>query len=293
MRQRGGSRQGGALVALCVGLAALPAGARAALRDRLLDLHVRVATLVPDLATPTARLTPAEEAAQNRGHVLEAELARLRRALLEAGAARELVAGFGPGAGAARMIPADALPLGRGVDAVHRLALARGRLDGVEEGQPVLAGDALVGLVARATPTTCEARLVTDPTFRVRGAVARAGGDLEGLVSGDGGPLLTFVPALLDPAAPPPELHVGEVVLCSRASSLCGVPAVLGVVEAVERTPGTGAARGRVRPTVDLTRLGGVVIIRPDPDAATPARPALGLDASDRPAATLDPRRPS
>ena len=48
----------------------------------------------------------------------------------------------------------------------------------------------------------------------------------------------------------------------SRASILCGVPALIGAVEVVERPPGAGQALGRVRPAFDPTRLEQVVIVQ-------------------------------
>lgn len=242
-------------VALCLGLVALPAGPRRALRDRLLDLHAKLARLTGagvGLARP-------DESADNRVRVLEAEVARLRRDLTNAGAAPEL-ASAGP---KARWIPAEAMPLGAGRELQHRAVLGRGRQEGVLEGHPVMAGDALVGLIAAATASTCEVRLVTDPAFRLRATIARAQGEVEGLLQGDGTDTLTFQPAILDPAAPAPVPQVGETVFSSRASLLCGVPAVLGVVVSVERVPGSTVPQARIRPTVDLGRLGAVLIVVP------------------------------
>jgi hypothetical protein len=244
-------------VALCLGLCALPSAARRAVRDRLLDLHRAVARLArePGEATPVA----ADTAAENRARILEAELARALRALVESRGAQELVAGDA----SARLIPAEAMPLGTGAgDLLHRVALGRGRQDGVLEGLAVLAGHALVGTVFAATETTCEVRLVSDPGFHIRATLARAGGDVEGMLTGDGGDLLTFRPALLDIRQPAPVPQVGETILSSRASLLCGVPAVLGVVVAVERAPGSGLPEAKVRSTVDLTRLDRVVIVQ-------------------------------
>jgi hypothetical protein len=246
------------LVALSLGLAALPAGPRALVRDRLLDLHVRLMTLTSGAVVASGPAGAAGDDAQTRA--LQAENLRLRRALQDAGAARELVADTPR----ARLIPADALPLAGGDELLRRVALARGRQDGVREGQAVLTRDGLVlvGVVARVTATTCEVRLVTDPTFVIHATISRAGGEVEGLLRGDGSDALSFCPAILDPAAPAPLPQVGETVLCSRASGLCGVPAVLGVVASVDRAPGTGLPRARVRLVTDVLRLGSVVILR-------------------------------
>lgn len=259
-------------VAACLALPLLPAPARRAARDRLLDLHARLARVT---GAEAASAGPALDAAEDRVRVLEAELVRLRRALLEAGAHRELA----EAGGRARLIPAEALPMGAGRELLHRALLGRGRRDGVLVGQPVLAGDALVGVIAAASEATCEVRLVTDPTFRLRATIARQGAEVEGLLQGDGSGLLAFQPAVLDPAAPVPVPQVGEAVLSSRASLLCGVPAVLGVVSEVVRVPGSTVPVARVRPTVDLDRLAAVVIVHPDAgdgaDDGVAGRPAL------------------
>lgn len=260
---RGGSWAAWAPVAACLALPLLPAPARRAARDRLLDLHVKLARVAGEVG-PLPHERAAQDAAQNRAELLEAEVARLRRALVEAGAATQLT----EAAPRARLIPAEAMALGAGRELVHRVVLGRGRRDGVLVGQPVLAGDALVGTVAAASEATCEVRLVTDPTFRIRATISRATGEVEGLLLGDGSDLLAFQPAILDPTAPAPVPQVGEAILSSRASLLCGVPAVLGVVVEVVRVPGSTVPQARVRPTVDLDRLDAVVIVHPGDEAA-------------------------
>lgn len=271
MRRRSGGRPAASRwtawlpVGACLLLPALPATVRDRARERLLDLHARLARLAGDRE---AR----EEAGpgDDRVKLLEAENAGLRRALLEAGAVREL-AEAGP---RVRLIPAEAMPLGAGRELLHRIVLGRGRQDGVLPGHPVLAGDALVGMVAATSEGTCEVRLVSDPSFRIRATLPRALGDVEGLLLGDGTGLLSFQPAILDPTAPAPVPQVGETILSSRASLLCGVPAVLGVVVEVVRVPGSTVPQGRVRPTVDLDRLSSVVIVRPGSDEV--AAPGAG-----------------
>lgn len=246
-------------VGACLLLPALPAAMRDRARERLLDLHARLARLGGERDAPDVVCDPSDD----RARLQDAEIASLRRALLEAGAVREL-ADAGP---RVRLIPAEAMPLGAGRELTHRVVLGRGRQDGVLLGHPVLAGDALVGMVAATSEGTCEVRLVSDPGFRIRATLPRAGGDVEGLLQGDGSGLLTFQPAILDPTAPAPVPQVGETILTSRASLLCGMPAVLGVVVEVVRVPGSTVPQARVRPTVDLDRLSSVAIVRPGSDA--------------------------
>ncbi len=246
------------LVALCLGLAFLPLKVRRAARGALLDAHAWLAALVPGPETDGADAEPSDAE-----RLLAAEVTRLRRALVQAGGASDLVQ-QNPDV---RLIPADVLPLKGGVDVVQRVALSRGRVDGVSPGLPVVANGTLVGRVATVTESTCEVLLITDPTFKIRATLARPDGEVEGLLVGDGSDRLRFEPIVLDETARGPVLAVGETVVSSRASVLCGVGAVLGVVERVVRPPGAGTDQAIVRPTRNLDRLDRVVIVRFGDDA--------------------------
>lgn len=48
-----------------------------------------------------------------------------------------------------------------------RIILAKGRVHGVREGQPVINGGGVVGRVILAHANTCEVELITDPAFRI------------------------------------------------------------------------------------------------------------------------------
>lgn len=245
---------------LCLALPALPHAVRLRARDRLLALQ---AVLGRGLGEPG--LTPADpggaaRAESNRVQLLEAQLEQMRRLLREAGAARQVVE---RGSGA-RTIPATAHPLARGADLLQRLVLDRGRQDGVREGQAVLCGDALVGRVARVLETRCEVLLCTDPQFSLRATILRPEGEVEGMLRGDGSPLLLFQPALTDPSAPAPLPVKGETVHTSRQSVLCGLPVPAGSVEEVVRLPGVPIPVARVLPAFDPDRLERVVVLQGD-----------------------------
>ena len=265
MRRRTAKHGHWLCVLLCLGVAFLPLGVRERARAGLLDLHGRIAALTA--GEPAAG---SAEPASDRVRLLEAEVLRLRRALETAGAAREVVR---PGS-RAQLIPAEVLPLARAADLVQRVVLGRGSEDGVRRGLPVLANGVLIGRVAEVTPSTCEVRLVTDPRFRIRATIPRPGQDVEGMLSGDGSGWLVFEPALLDETASPPVLKPGETVLCSRASVLCGIPALLGVVEGAEQEAGEGLrgqdldlglGRARIRPALERDPRR-VVIVRVSQD---------------------------
>ena len=48
-----------------------------------------------------------------------------------------------------------------------RITLAKGRVHGVREGQPVVNGGGVVGRVVETHSRTCEVELITDPAFRI------------------------------------------------------------------------------------------------------------------------------
>ena len=60
---------------------------------------------------------------------------------------------------------------------------------------------------------------------------------------------------------------MSDVVVSSRASVLCGVTGVLGVIETIERPAGAATDQARVRPTRDLHALERVVVVRAGDDA--------------------------
>lgn len=245
------------LVAICVGLGCMPTDVRTKARSRLLDAHAALAVRFGDAAAVAST-------SSSKVLLLQAEVRQLSRALAQAGAASELVADDSK----VKLIPADVIPLSSTAGFLQRIALARGSVDGVSEGLPVLADGVLVGRVATVTRSTCEVLLVTDPTFRVRATLSRDGHDVEGMLTGDGSATLVFEPVILDDTQAGPTLRAGETVIASRASVLCGVPALLGVIATVERRAGDAQPRARVLPGVDLTTLERVVIVRSLADGA-------------------------
>ncbi|MCA8924038.1 MAG: rod shape-determining protein MreC [Planctomycetes bacterium] len=255
--ERGGKHDHWVLVAVCVGLCALPSTVRAKVRARLLDVRVRISQGIGQQVAAPA--TPAEAAASQKVQLLEGEVARLKGLLVEGGVASQVLELSRD----VDRIPAQAVNLANMSQLRQRLALNRGERDGVRVGLPVLSGDALVGRVAQVGETSCEVSLVTDPGFAVRAEVCRSDGELiHGMLRGSEEGELVFVPALDDPRAPVPLLHPRESVLCSRQSLLCGVPALIGVIDRIDREPGTTLPRAHVLPACDLDALEGLVVVR-------------------------------
>jgi rod shape-determining protein MreC len=107
------------------------------------------------------------------------------------------------------------------------LVLGRGALQGVRQGQAVLAPGGLIGLVAAVTPTTARVTLLTDPTSRVGVWVGRTA--RHGLLSGAGTPrpVLRFLQK-------DPQVRAGDVVVTSPASTLVPPNLPVGVIQSVD-----------------------------------------------------------
>jgi rod shape-determining protein MreC len=108
----------------------------------------------------------------------------------------------------------------------QRLMLGAGSLQGIANGQAVLAPGGLIGRVSSVTPTTATVTLLTDPVSRVGVWVGR--NQRQGLLSGIGTdrPLLRFLEK-------DPQVRPGDVVLTSPASTLVPPNLPVGVIQAV------------------------------------------------------------
>jgi len=107
------------------------------------------------------------------------------------------------------------------------LLLGRGSLQGVAEGQAVLAPGGLIGLVSAVSPSTARVTLLTDPASRVGVWVGRTA--RHGLLSGVGSPrpLLRFLEK-------DPQVRAGDVVVTSPASTLVPPNLPVGVIQSVD-----------------------------------------------------------
>jgi rod shape-determining protein MreC len=106
----------------------------------------------------------------------------------------------------------------------QRLVLRRGRVDGVREGSPVVAGgDYVIGRVVKVARHTCEVQLVSDPGFRISAniegderAVVYQGRMNEPFVPPAG--MLTHLP--VDYAIPPEGYGTGVNVYTSGSGGI-------------------------------------------------------------------------
>jgi len=142
-----------------------------------------------------------------------------------------------------------------------------GTEDGVSEDMAVVDGDGLVGRVVLADRSSSRVLLTIDPNFA---SAARVAGNGEvGNLSGRGSELLLL--DLLDPGA---EVGPGdEVVTSSYAFGVfpAGVP--VGVVEDLEQETPDLTRSVRVRPYVDFTSLGTLLVVRTFPVEEPPEVP--------------------
>lgn len=142
-----------------------------------------------------------------------------------------------------------------------------GTEDGVAEDMAVVDGDGLVGRVVLADRSSSRVLLTIDPNFA---SAARVAGSGEvGNISGRGSELLLF--DLLDPGA---GVEPGdEVVTSSYAFGVfpAGVP--VGVVEELEEETPDLTRSVRVRPYVDFTSLGTLLVVRTFPEEPPPEVP--------------------
>ncbi len=109
----------------------------------------------------------------------------------------------------------------------QKLVLGRGSLQGIREGQAVVAPGGLIGLVTGVTPTSATVTLLTDPASRVGVWVARS--SRHGLLSGAGTPrpVLRFLQK-------DPQVRAGDVVVTSPASTLVPPNLPVGVIQTVD-----------------------------------------------------------
>lgn len=150
--------------------------------------------------------------------------------------------------------------------------LDRGTADGVERDMVVIDADGLVGRIIQVGPSSSRVLLAIDHNFAAAAHVARLGE--QGRISGRGGDLMRFLP--LDPETP---VEQGDEIVTSRYDNglfPAGIP--IGNVEQVGEQTALLTREVQVRPFVDFTRLGAVLVIRrlPPPELPPVSEETLG-----------------
>jgi rod shape-determining protein MreC len=241
--------------------------------------------------------------AQRRADRLEKENQRLREQLraekLDGSRADQLDRLLGAaGLGGYKVVAARVISAGQGFE--DTVTLDVGTSSGVRRDMTVMTGDGLVGRVTRVGPSTATVLVATDPYSSIGARLedSQEIGIIQGLgsrrVDGGGTPL-GF--QLLDSNAP---LQPGQRIVTFGSEGdrpyVPGVP--IGVIQRVEKTPGSLTRTAYVTPFVHFTRLDvvGVVVAPPktDPhDAVLPPKPAPVPTGTPAPGSTPAPRSTS
>ena len=222
--------------------------------------------------------------AQRRADRLEKENQRLREQLraqkLDAARADQLDRLLGAaGLGGYKVVAARVISAGQGFE--DTVTLDVGTSSGVRRDMTVMTGGGLVGRVTRVGPSTATVLLATDADSSIGGRLedSQEIGIVQGLGSrriDGGGTPLGF--QLLDSNA---ALEPGQRIVTFGSQGdrpyVPGVP--IGVIQRVEKTPGSLTRTAYVTPFVHFSRLDvvGVVVAPPktDPhDAVLPPRPS-------------------
>ena len=145
--------------------------------------------------------------------------------------------------------------IGRGPDSFTRtLTIDRGTADGVQPGMVVVTGAGLVGRVRESGPRSATVQTVADPLTRVNAYVVPS--NLEGTVSGGGGPLRMEVVPRADVAARP-----GDWALTSGLGGGYprGIP--IGQVTSYERRDTAVSSAAELAWANDLALLASVLVV--------------------------------
>lgn len=151
--------------------------------------------------------------------------------------------------------------------------LDKGRAAGIVPGQPVVAGDGLVGRVTRASQRRATVLLLTDPSSEV--GVRLANSNSPGVARGRAGSDLLE----LDFVDPDATVVPGELVVTAGLQNAvypAGIPVAR--VVSVKKTPGDLSQTIRLRPLANVSRLEFLKVLKwtggPVPAAPTPATEA-------------------
>jgi rod shape-determining protein MreC len=144
------------------------------------------------------------------------------------------------------------------------ITIDKGSSAGVAPGMPVLASAGLAGSVVRVTPYSADVRLIIDPDSKV--AAQLQGSGQTGILEGRGADDLEMTLVRAEADVKPNELVVtkGYQVGDRRARYPQGI--VVGQVSRVLESPGELDKFITVRPAVDFSNLGNVLVVL-SPDA--------------------------
>ncbi len=137
----------------------------------------------------------------------------------------------------------------------HRIALNRGRQDGVFVGQALLDAGGVVGQVTRVDALGSEAILISDPSHATPVEVHRNG--LRTVAIGTGDVSRVDLPFLPNSA----DVRVGDVLMSSGLGQAFPAGYPVARISRIERRPGEPFARIEAEPTAALNREREVLLV--------------------------------
>lgn len=139
---------------------------------------------------------------------------------------------------------------------LQQVVFNRGKTDGILEGQPVIDGTGLVGVVLEVTPRTSRVLLVTDPSFAVPVQSVRSGERAIAVGSGAGGELrLNYVPRTAD-------FIEGDVLVTSGVGGRFPAGYWVGTITSIQHDPSTRFSLIAVDPSAKLGQLRHVLFVQ-------------------------------
>jgi rod shape-determining protein MreC len=181
---------------------------------------------------------------------LEAENQELRELLKSVAHSKET---FSEG----RLVHANVDPF------IQQVLLNKGKVEGIEMGQPVIDSFGLVGVVTGINEYTSQVLLVTDPSFAVPVQSVRSGERAIANGSGAAGELrLNYVPRTAD-------FMEGDILVTSGIGGRFPAGYPVGTITSIQHDPGTRFTLVAISPMAKLGRLKHVLFVKHDSKAAS------------------------
>ncbi len=149
--------------------------------------------------------------------------------------------------------PVGGVPLLWGRDMV----INAGRDQGVRKGLAVLNSSGIVGVVIEASREKSTVMLITDPAFSIHVVDKRS--RVIGVVKGTGGPFCNLQYVMADR-----DIIPGDLLVTSGMGGVYPKGYPVGTVAKVKREPGELFMKATVRPSVDFSRLGYLLVVLPE-----------------------------
>jgi rod shape-determining protein MreC len=135
--------------------------------------------------------------------------------------------------------------------------IAKGKLDGIEEGMPVITDKGLVGIVFESTDNYSSVRTYENSLFKV--AVKNQRSNIDGVLNWDGKNLLMKnVPTTYD-------VELGDRIIVSELSSILPPSIPVGLIIEKESTLSGVLSNLKVKPFVELNSIRNVIVIKSSP----------------------------